>query len=112
MRGKVMQSLTKSEFERLVALKSHKYKKDVSVILDAYYSVLKEIILTGYEISIPGIGVFANKQIEAKPEREKMNYFTKEYYTLPAQDAFNKPTFKFRPALSKAMKERTLGKVF
>jgi nucleoid DNA-binding protein len=112
MRGKVMQSLTKSEFERLVALKSHKYKKDVSVILDAYYSVLKEVILTGYEISIPGIGVFANKQIEAKPEREKMNYFTKEYYTLPAQDAFNKPTFKFRPALSKAMKERTLGKVF
>ena len=89
-----------------------KYKKDVSVILDAYYSVLKEVILTGYEISIPGIGVFANKQIEAKPEREKMNYFTKEYYTLPAQDAFNKPTFKFRPALSKAMKERTLGKVF
>ena len=56
--------------------------------------------------------MFANKQIEAKPEREKMNYFTKEYYTLPAQDAFNKPTFKFRPALSKAMKERTLGKVF
>ena len=36
-----MQNLTRSEFERLVALQSNKFKKDVSLILDAYYSVLR-----------------------------------------------------------------------
>ena len=107
-----MQDLSRNEFERLVALKSHKFKKDVSVVLDAYYSVLKEVILTGYEVTIPGIGTFSNAQVEAKPEREKINYFTKETYVLPAQDSFNKPTFKFKPSLKKIMKEQTLGNVF
>ena len=32
-----MRSLTRSEFERLVALQSNKYKKDVNLILEAYY---------------------------------------------------------------------------
>jgi nucleoid DNA-binding protein len=112
MRGKVMQNLTRSEFERLVALQSNKFKKDVSLILDAYYSVLREALLMGYEVTIPGVGVFSNAQVEAKPEREGINPFTKEYRVLPAQEAFNRPTFRFRPALKKDMKELTLGKVF
>jgi len=107
-----MQDLTRSEFERLVALQSSKYKKDVSVILDAYYVVIKEALLQGYKVTIPGIGTLSNSQVEAKPAQEKINPFTKERYKVPAQDAFNKPTFKFRPAFKKEMKERTLGKVF
>ena len=46
MRGKVMQSLTKSEFERLVALKSHKYKKDVKNEKDA--NKLKLLVHVGF----------------------------------------------------------------
>lgn len=107
-----MQNLTRSEFERLVALQSNKFKKDVSLILDAYYSVLREALLMGYEVTIPGIGVFSNAQVDAKPAREGINPFTKEYRVLPAQEAFNRPTFRFRPALKKDMKELTLGKVF
>lgn len=107
-----MQNLTRSEFERLVALQSNKFKKDVSLILDAYYSVLREALLMGYEITIPGVGVFSNAQVDAKPAREGINPFTKEYRVLPAQEAFNRPTFRFRPALKKDMKELTLGKVF
>ena len=56
--------------------------------------------------------MFSNAQVEAKPEREGINPFTKEYRVLPAQEAFNRPTFRFRPALKKDMKELTLGKVF
>ena len=107
-----MQNLTRSEFERLVALQSNKFKKDVSLILDAYYSVLREALLMGYEVTIPGVGVFSNAQVDAKPAREVINPFTKEYRVLPAQEAFNRPTFRFRPALKKDMKELTLGKVF
>ena len=112
MKGKVMQKLTRSEFERLVALQSNKYKKDVSLILEAYYSVLKEAILMGYAVTSPEIGTFSNSQVEAKPERIGINPHTKERMKLPAQDAFNKPTFRFRPALKNQMKEETLGKVF
>ena len=107
-----MQNLTRSEFERLVALQSNKFKKDVSLVLECYYEVLREALLMGYEVTIPGVGVFANAQVDAKPEREGINPFTKEYRIIPAQEAFNKPTFRFRPALKKEMKERTLGKVF
>ena len=107
-----MQNLTRSEFERLVALQANKFKKDVSLILDAYYSVLREALLMGYEVTIPGVGVFSNAQVDAKPAREGINPFTKEYRVLPAQEAFNRPTFRFRPALKKDMKELTLGKVF
>ena len=59
-----------------------------------------------------GIGVFSNIQIDAKPERNGFNPQTKEPMILPAQDAFNRPTFRFRPALKTEMKEETLGKVF
>ena len=107
-----MRSLTRSEFERLVALQSNKYKKDVSLILEAYYTVLKEAILTGYEVTVPGIGVFTNIQMYAKPPRNGVNPQTKEPMILPAQDAFNRPAFRFRPALKAEMKEETLGKVF
>ena len=107
-----MRSLTRSELERLVALQSNKYKKDVNLILEAYYTVLKEAILLGYEVTVPGIGVFSNIQIDAKPERNGFNPQTKEPMILPAQDAFNRPTFRFRPALKTEMKEETLGKVF
>ena len=107
-----MQKLTRSEFERLVALQSNKYKKDVSLILEAYYSVLKEAILMGYAVTIPEVGTFSNAQVEAKPERMGINPYTKERMVIPAQDAFNKPTFRFRPALKNQMKEETLGNVF
>lgn len=107
-----MRKLTRAEFERLVALQSNKYKKDVSLVLEAFYSVLKEAILTGYEVSLPGIGTFSNSQVDAKPERDGINPFTKEKMTLPAQPAFNKPTFRFRPALKTQMKDETLNKVF
>jgi nucleoid DNA-binding protein len=107
-----MRSLTRSEFERLVALQSNKYKKDVSLILEAYYTVLKEAILTGYEVTVPGIGVFTNMQMDAKPPRNGVNPQTKEPMIIPAQDAFNRPAFRFRPALKAEMKEETLGKVF
>ena len=39
-------------------------------------------------------------------------HFTKEKMMLPAQQAFNKPTFRFRPAIKAEMKEETLGRVF
>lgn len=107
-----MHNLTRSEFERLVALQSKKYKKDVSLILDAYYSVLKEALLMGYEVTLPGIGVFGNAQVEAKPERQGINPHTKEKMMLPAQSAFNKPVFRFRPVFKKEMKDKTLGDVF
>lgn len=107
-----MRSLTRSEFERLVALQSNKYKKDVNLILEAYYTVLKEAILMGYEVTVPGIGVFSNGQVDAKPERQGINPHTKETITIPACSAFNRPTFRFRPALKAQMKEETLGKVF
>ncbi|MBQ3502430.1 MAG: HU family DNA-binding protein [Clostridia bacterium] len=107
-----MRKLTRSELERLVALQSNKYKKDVSIILEAYYSVLKEAIMTGYEVGIPNIGTFSNTQVDAKPARQGINPFTKEKMMLPAQQAFNKPTFRFRPAIKAEMKEETLGRVF
>ena len=106
-----MQTLTKSEFEKLVALQSNKYKKDVSLVLDAFYTVLREAILTGYEISLPNVGTFANSQVDAKPERMGINPHTKEKMMLPAQQAYNKPTFRFKPSLKAQMKEETLGKV-
>jgi DNA-binding protein HU-beta len=107
-----MRKLTGSELERLVALQSRKYKKDVSLILEAYYSVLKEAIMTGYQVTIPKIGTFSNAQVDAKPARQGINPFTKEKIILPAQEAFNKPVFRFRPALKSEMKEETSGKVF
>ena len=70
-----MRKLTRSELERLVALQSNKYKKDVSIILEAYYSVLKEAIMTGYEVGIPNIGTFSNTQVDAKPARQGINPF-------------------------------------
>ena len=107
-----MRSLTRSEFERLVALQSNKYKKDVSLILDAYYTVLREALLTGYEVSVPGIGTFSNAQVDAKPARIGFNPHTKEPMPIAGCDAFNRPIFRFRPALKADMKEETLGKVF
>jgi nucleoid DNA-binding protein len=39
------------------------------------------------------------------------NLYTKEPMLLPAQDAYNKPIFRFSKPLKDKMKEETLGKV-
>lgn len=106
-----MQELKRSDIDKLVALQSNKYRKDVTAILDAYYVVLQEAILTGYKVPVPKIGHFSNSQVDQKPER--MGYSIKEQtqVLLPAQEAFNKPTFKFGKSFKDKMKEETLGKV-
>lgn len=106
-----MQELKRSDIDKLVALQSNKYQKDVIAILDAYYIVLQEAILTGYKVPIPKIGYFSNSQVDPKPERMGYNIYTKEPTLLPAQDAYNKPVFKFSKPLKERMKEETLGKV-
>ena len=106
-----MQELRKGDIDKLVALQSNKYQKDVSVVLDAFYSVLQEAILTGYKISLPRIGVFSNAQVEPKGERQKYNLHDGTWITLPEQDAYNRPTFKFSKLLKDRMKEETMGKV-
>ena len=50
----MQQELKRSDIDKLVALQSNKYQKDVIVVLDAYYTVLQEAILTGYKVPIPG----------------------------------------------------------
>lgn len=106
-----MQELRKGDIDKLVALQSNKYQKDVSVILDAFYTVLQEAILTGYKVSLPRIGVFSNAQVEPKGERQKYNLQSGDWMTLPAQDAYNRPTFKFSKLLKDKMKEETIGRV-
>ena len=106
-----MHELKRTDINKLVALQSNKYQKDVIAILDAYYMVLQEAILTGYKVPIPKIGTFGNSQVDAKPERMGYNPQTNEPMMLPAQDAFNKPVFKFSKVFKDAMKEETLGKV-
>lgn len=107
-----MQELKRDDIERLVALQSNKYKKDVQLILDTYYTVLREAILTGLKISIPGVGSFSNTQVNAKPERMGVHPATREETVFPAHEAFNKPTFRFKPGVRAEMRERTEGKVF
>lgn len=106
-----MHELKRTDITKLVALQSNKYQKDVAQILDAYYTVLQEAILTGYKVPIPKIGTFGNSQVDAKPERMGYNPQANEPMILPAQDAFNKPVFRFSPAFKDIMKQETLGKV-
>lgn len=106
-----MHELKRSDVVKLVALQSNKYQKDVVEILDAYYTVLQEAILTGYKITIPKIGTFGNSQVDAKPERMGYNPQTAEPMMLSAQEAFNKPVFRFSPTFKETMKQETLGKV-
>lgn len=106
-----MQELTRSELEKLVALQSNKYKKDVAVILDTYYTVVREAILAGLKVTIPGVGYFSNTQVNAKPERKGINPNTLEEVIIPPHEAYNKPSFRFRPAIRAEMKENTEGRV-
>jgi nucleoid DNA-binding protein len=106
-----MQELKRSDIDKLVALQSNKYQKDVIAVLDAYYIVLQEAILTGYKVPIPKIGYFSNSQVDPRPERMGYNIYTREPMLLPAQDAYNKPIFRFSKPLKDKMKEETLGKV-
>lgn len=107
-----MQRLTRSELEKLVALQSNKYKKDVSVILDTYYSVLREALLLGYSINVPGVGSYSNSQMGAKEERYGKNPMTGEQVVFRAHDAYNKPIFRFKESIRDEMRDATEGKVF
>jgi nucleoid DNA-binding protein len=106
-----MQELKRSDIDKLVALQSNKYQKDVVAVLDAYYVVLQEAILTGYKVPVPKIGFYSNSQVDPKPERRGYNVREGAPMILPAQDGFNKPIFKFSKTLKDKMKEETLGKV-
>lgn len=106
-----MHKLHKSELEKLVALQSNKYKKDVSLILETYYVVLREAILAGYRVDIPELGYFYNKQSKAEPAKEVMSNFTGELTVIPAHEAYNRPTFKFRQKFKSKMREETEGRV-
>lgn len=107
-----MQKITRSELEKLVALHSGKYKKDVTLILDAYYTVVREAILAGLKVDMPGIGSFSNSQMNAKEERRGVNPKTLEETFFPAHDAYNKPTFRFKHSIKSEMRENTEGQVF
>jgi nucleoid DNA-binding protein len=107
-----MQRLTRVELERLIALQSNKYRKDVALVLDAYYSVLRDAILLGYRIDVPGIGSYSNSQMNAKEERIGKMPKTGEEIVIPAHDAYNKPIFRFKDSIRNEMKEATEGKVF
>lgn len=106
-----MQKLTRSELEKLVALQSNKYKKDVTLILDTYYKVLREAILTGYRVDVPEIGYFYNTQAKAEPEKERFNSLTGGTSITPAHEAYNRPVFRFRKNFKNDMRDETEGRV-
>lgn len=107
-----MQKLTRVELEKLIALQSNKYRKDVTLILDTYYSVLRDAILLGYKVDVPGIGCYSNSQISAKEERVGKMPRTGEEVVFRAHGAYNKPMFRFKNSIREEMKEATEGKVF
>lgn len=101
--------MTRSEIVALVALESNKYKKDVAYILDTYYLVIREAILKGIKVSIPGVGSFTNTEVKAKEERQARDLNTGEMMTIPAHKEFNKPKFIFKPGLKSDMRKLTEG---
>lgn len=103
--------LTRSEIINLVANQSGKFKKDVSLILDVYYLVIRECILAGLKVTIPGVCSFSNSQSNPKPEREAINPNTGEKIIVPAHEAFNKPICRFKPGIKTEMREKTEGRV-
>lgn len=107
-----MQEITRSEVEKLVALQSNKYKKDVALILDTYYTVIREAILAGLKVTIPGVCSFSNSEVSAKGERTILHPVTLEEIIVPGNDPYNKPSCRFKPSIKSEMRELTEGRVF
>ena len=107
-----MQDISRGEVAKLVAKYTGRTKKDCEQILDTYYIVLKEIMLTGLSVGIPGVCVMSNTQVRAKEGSEYYSEMFGKQISTSAHEAYNKPYCRFKQGIKDEMRERTEGKVF
>lgn len=107
-----MKDITKGEVAKLVAKYTGRTKKDCEQILDTYYIVLKEIILAGLSVGIPGVCSMSNVQVSAKQGSEYYSEMIGKQITTSGHEAYNKPYCRFKQGIRDEMRERTEGKVF
>jgi len=82
--------MTKSEFIEKVANEAQVEKKDVKKVLEAYTNVIVSTLKAEKKVKLPGLGVFAVKDRQARMGR---NPKTGEQIQIPA-----KRVVKFRVA--------------
>lgn len=107
-----MQDITRGEVAKLVAKYTGHSKKDCAHILDTYYIVVKEALLAGLNITIPGVCSLSNTQVSAKESREYYSSLSDKNIVTTAHEAYNKPYCRFKPGIRQEMRDRTEGKVF
>jgi len=81
--------MTKADLVKIIANETGIIRKDVSVIIDSFFSTTKDALKEGNHIEIRGFGTFKLK--ERKP-RMGRNPRTDEKIPVPARTV---PTFKF-----------------
>lgn len=89
--------MTKSELIDAVAYKSHTAKVDVKAVIDTTLDVIRNELINGGEVNLPGFGKFSVRNVAA---RIGQNPRTAEDITIPAH---KRPHFKPGKSLKQAV---------
>ncbi len=90
--------MTKAEFVDKLAEKGETTKKHASEAIEMVFGAIKDVLVSGDEVSIPGFGKFS---IVTRKARSGINPRTKEKISI---DATKAPKFSAAKALKESIK--------
>lgn len=90
--------MTKAEFVDKLAEKGETTKKQASEAIEKVFGAIKDVLVSGDEVSIPGFGKFS---IVTRKARSGINPRTKEKISI---DATKAPKFSAAKALKESIK--------
>lgn len=105
----IMAKVTTKEAIKLTAQYVGCSYKVADKIIKAYGYIVYKLLLEGYETRMPVLGRFYLATQKAQPEKEWKDPRTKQMITLAPKEAYQKPSFKFMPAIIKEVRQKTEG---
>jgi nucleoid DNA-binding protein len=104
-----MKGVTANQLISLTAQYAGFSQEVVREILNSEAHVIMELLKNGHSVKVPILGQITLTVNKAKPAREFKKPTTGEMIMLEPKEAYQKPSFKFYPAIRKEIKELTKG---